>query len=140
VSATVFLNVGTIWAHEIDIFRSWRLADRATFERVRTAHWRKLPYWIFAPVGFALIGSIALSWYHPPGSPAWGIWGGLGCQLASHALTAAFWGRWQAALGKDDRGPDSPYLARILSTHWIRTLLITAYGVILCAWTLEEIR
>jgi hypothetical protein len=32
--AVAFYNVGTIWAHEIDIFRTWKLIDRAQFERV----------------------------------------------------------------------------------------------------------
>ena len=137
--ALAFYNVGTIWAHEVDIFRSWRLADRATFARIRAAHWRKLPYWIFAPVGIGLVGSIALVWYHPAGSPAWGIWGGLASQLATHLLTAAFWGRWQAALSGDERGPESPYLARILATHWIRTSLVTAYGLIVLVWTVRQI-
>ena len=130
-------DVGAIWAHEVDIFRSWKLLDPETFHRVQSLHWRKLPYWVFAPVALTLIGSITLIWYHPPGSPAWAIWGGLACQLAPHILTAALWGPWQAKLSKDDRGPASPYLAKILSTHWIRTLLINVYGLILLAWAIH---
>ncbi len=134
-----FYNVGTIWAHEVDIFRSWRLVDRATFHRIQSAHWRKLPYWVFTPVGLGLAGSFALVGFHPPGSPAWGVWGGLGCQLTSLVLTAAFWGRWQAALSRDERGADSPHLARILATHWIRTLLINANAVVLLLWTMQVV-
>lgn len=69
-------------------------------------------------------------------SPGWAPWSALGCQLASHALTGAFWGRWQAKLSSDPLGSQSPFLAKILSTHWIRTVLINAYGGILLAWTL----
>jgi len=29
-------------------------------------------------------------------------------------------------------------LTRILETYWIRTLLVSAYGIILLAWTLRE--
>jgi hypothetical protein len=56
--------------------------------------------------------------------------------LASHLLTAVMWGPWQAKLSRDDRGSGSPYLAKILSTHWIRTALINAYAFLLlaCAW------
>ena len=133
--ALAFYNVGTIWAHEIDIFRSWKLVDRATFHRIQSTHWRKLPFWGFTPVGLALAGAVALVWFHPAGSPAWGIWGGLGFQLASLLLTAAFWGRWQAALSRDERGVDSAFLARILATHWVRTLLINAHGIVLLLWT-----
>ena len=131
-----FYMVGAIWAHEVDIFRSWKLVDRATFHRIQATHWRKLPYWIFAPVGVALAGAVALLWYHPPESPAWAIWGGFICQSASLVLTAAWWGRWQAALSRDERGSESPYLKRILTTHWIRTLLISGNAVVLLMWML----
>ena len=137
--ALAFYLVGAIWAHEVDTFRSWKLICREDFPKVQTVHWRKLPYWIFTPLGLALIGSIVLIWYHPLVAPAWAIWGNLAAQLASHFLTAIFWGRWQAKLSKDERGPDSPYLRKILATHWIRTLLINAYGVILLCWSIRAL-
>lgn len=132
-----FYLVGTIWAHEIDIFRSWQFIAAKDFRAVQSAHWRKLPYWIFTPLGLAFIGSIALIWYQPRASPRWAIWGNLSCQLGSHVLTAIYWGRWQAKLSKDERGSASPYLAKILATHWMRTLLINAYGLILLGWAIH---
>jgi hypothetical protein len=57
--------VGTIWAHEIDIFRTWKLIGNAQFHQVQEVHFRKLAYWIFAPVGLALLGNLALIWYRP---------------------------------------------------------------------------
>jgi hypothetical protein len=33
-----FYNVGTIWAHEIDIFRSWKLLDPKGFHEVQRVH------------------------------------------------------------------------------------------------------
>ncbi len=132
--ALAFYNVGTIWAHEVDIFRTWKLLDASDFHRVQEVHWRKLPYWVFAPVGLALAGSFALVWYHPAGSSAWPAWCAIGCQLASHVLTGAMWGRWQAKLAADGAGPRSPYLGKILSTHWLRTLLITLNAFVLLGW------
>ncbi|HEX4104509.1 MAG TPA: hypothetical protein VHZ04_03505 [Candidatus Paceibacterota bacterium] len=137
--ALAFYNVGTIWAMEVDIFRSWKLVGN-DFRTVQTVHWRKLPYWIFTPVGLALAGSIALFWYHPAGSPAWAIWGTFLFQALSLALTAVFWGPWQAKLSKDPLGSQSPYLAKILKTHWARTLLINAYALTLLAWLLYAVR
>jgi hypothetical protein len=137
--ALSFYLVGAIWAIEIDIFKSWKLIGPKDFQTVQSAHWHKLPYWIFTPLGLALIGSIALIWYHPEISPNWAIWGNLISQLTSHLLTAIFWARWQAQLSRDDRGPTSPYLAKILATHWIRTLLINAYGLILLAWAIHAL-
>jgi hypothetical protein len=134
-----FYSVGTVWAHEADIFRSWKLLDAATFRRVQEVHWRKLPYWIFAPLGLMLAGSIGLLWIHPAASPAWIAATALVCQLASHILTAFLWGPWQAKLSRDDRGPASPYLGKILATHWIRTSLINVYGLILLAWAIHSL-
>jgi hypothetical protein len=127
-------NAGSIWAHEVDIFRSWALLDATTFRTVQTAHWRKLPYWVFVPVGLSLIGAIVLLWVHPAGSPGWVLWGNLVCQASAHVLTAAMWGPWQAALSRDPRGPSGPFLTKILRTHWIRTGLISASAVILFFW------
>ena len=67
--ALAFYNVGTIWAHEIDIFRSWKLLDPRNFHAVQRVHWRKLPYWVVTPVSLSLLGSIVLVWYHPSNSP-----------------------------------------------------------------------
>lgn len=137
--ALAFYNVGTIWAMEVDIFRSWKLVGN-DFRTVQTVHWKKLPYWIFTPVALALIGSIILFWYHPVSSPAWAIWGVFLAQAISLMLTAIFWGQWQAKLSKDPLGSRSPYLAKILKTHWLRTLLINAYAFILLAWVLISVR
>ncbi|MDE1874623.1 MAG: hypothetical protein KGI79_01665 [Patescibacteria group bacterium] len=135
--ALAFYLVGAIWAHEVDIFRNWRVLDPADFHRVQSVHWRKLPYWVFMPLGLALAGSIALVWYHPAGSPGWAVWGNLICQVLSLVLTALFWGRWQARLSKDPAGAESIYFAKILRTHWLRTLLINAYGLIMLAWVIH---
>ncbi len=134
-----FYNVGTIWAMEVDIFRSWKLVG-VDFQKVQEVHWRKLPYWIFTPVALALIGSIILFWYHPAGSPLWAIWGTFLAQALSIFFTILFWGQWQAKLSKDILGSQSPYLAKILRTHWLRTLLINLYALILLIWVLQVVK
>jgi hypothetical protein len=131
VLALAWYNVGTIWAHEIDIFRTWRIVPAASFHAVQTSHWHKLPYWVFLPVGLTLLGSTALVWYHPPLVPRLALAGNAACQLLSAVLTGWLWGPWQAALSRDPAGSASDFLARILRTHWIRTFLITAGGVLL---------
>jgi hypothetical protein len=113
---------------------AWKLIGRAQFHEVQTAHFRKIPYWIFGPVGLALLGNIALLWYRPAGSPRWCVWAALVFQLLSIVLTAAFWGRWQGRPAQDERGPESPYLAKILRTHWLRTALINGYALVFLFW------
>ena len=39
-----FYNVGTIWAHKIDIFRTWKFLDPKTFKTVQSVHWNKLTF------------------------------------------------------------------------------------------------
>jgi hypothetical protein len=133
--ALAFYNTGTIWAIEIDIFRSWKLLDTTSFRVAQTAHWKKLPYWVFIPVGITFLGSVTLIWYHPDKSPVWAIWGCLLCQFISHVLTAIFWGPWQANLSRDPLGPQSPFLNKIIKTHWIRTVLFNLNAAILFVWT-----
>jgi hypothetical protein len=132
--ALAFYNTGTIWAMEVDIFRSWRLLDKTSFAAVRKAHWKKLPYWIFTPVGLAFAGAIILVWYHPACSPPSAIWINLVSQLSSHLGTAIFWGPWQARLSTDPLAAESPLLQKILRTHWVRTSLITICGGNLFVW------
>ena len=68
------------------------MIDPDDFPKVQTAHWKKLPYWIFTPVGLILCGGVALVWYHPDGSPAWAIWANLICQVLAIVLTAVLLG------------------------------------------------
>jgi hypothetical protein len=135
--ALAFYNVGTIWAHEVDIFRSWKLVSAGDFHRVQAVHWRKLPYWVLAPAGVALLGAFAMLRYQVADSPPALVWCAVACQVATLALTVILWGRWQAKLARDDAGPNSQYLARILSTHWLRTSLVTIYAVVLLGWTVD---
>ena len=137
--ALAFYDVGTIWAHEIDIFRTWRLVGRENFHVIQRTHWRKLPFWILLPVGLALAGNSVLLWYRPARVLAGPVGAAFACQFTSLLLTAVLWGPWQAKLSHDERGSDSPYLARILSTHWIRTALINVAALFLFCAALEMV-
>lgn len=90
-------------------------------------HWHKIHFWIFIPYGLFFAVSILLIWFHPAGSPAWAIWGNLVCFVLAITLTAALWARWQAKLESDNTvGGASPWLKKILDTHWIRVVLVNA--------------
>lgn len=130
--ALAFYNVGTIWAHEVDIFRSWQHVGEH-FREIQAVHWRKLPYWVLIPVALAWAASIALFWLRPQHMPQWGVLAFFAAQTLSLLLTARTWGPWQAALSRDPAGSQSVYLRNILRTHWIRTALITCAGLVLLA-------
>jgi hypothetical protein len=137
--ALAFAIAGFVWAHQVEIFRSWRLIDAKSFRAVHAAHWHTLPTWV-VPIGLGLAGSIALIWYHPAGTPAWAIWASVLCQILTQILTLFFWGRWQTQLRSDSNGPDSPVLDRLIRTHWLRAILISAYAAILFVWTVTLLR
>ncbi len=137
--ALAFYNAGTIWAHEVDIFRTWKLLDPTTFKTVQDVHWKKLPYWVFIPVGLSFTGAVILFWYHPDTVPGYEILIAFSVQLLSHLLTAVLWGPWQAKLSTDGSGGASVYLKKILNTHWLRTALINLYAIILLYMTIQTI-
>ncbi len=138
--AISFYNVGTIWANEVDVFRSWKLISPNDFLRVQKVHWKKLLYWVIIPWSLEIIGSTLLIWYHPAGSPTWAIYGATLCLWLSLILTLFMWGPWQGKLSRDPLGSESPYLAKILRTHWIRVILVNLYALILLTWVLILIR
>lgn len=120
--ALSFYGLGLIWAIETLIFPGWALLpDLPTFEKVRGAHWKIIPYLVFIPIGLLFVLTIALLWYMPllPIILAFFF------QLFSHILTGLTFGRWQARIAIEHQGPNSPFLKKILATHWIRTTLVT---------------
>jgi hypothetical protein len=132
-------GTGLIWAMELSVFRSWQLiGDPGSFDRVRAAHWRQVPYYVFAPIGVLFIATIALLVHHPPSVAATPLWTSFALQLASHVLTGMTWGRWQARIALEHQHRDSPYLARIVRTHWIRTALVTL-NMFALGWAVAEL-
>jgi len=103
---------------------------------VQRLHWRKLPYWVLTPVGFSLLGSIVLIWYHPSASPLWGIAGQFCARGSRSSSQLAIGAGGRARLAQDPAGPDSPSLAKILNTDWVRTLLVSSNALILLFWAL----
>lgn len=134
--AVAFYNIAVICLMQVEIFPSWQLLDFKTFQKVRGAHWNTLPWLVFISVGISLAGAIALMWYHPKGTPKWMLWAGLALQILAHGLTAAFWGRWQGIIHWENLGPNDPLVTHMIETHWIRTSLVTLYGILLLCMTL----
>ena len=56
---------------------------------------------------------------------------GLALQLAAHLLTVVMWSRWQALITFQNLGPQDPLVERLVATHWIRTVLVAAYALVL---------
>jgi len=83
-------------------------------------HWRKLPYWVFIPVDYPLQAQSLYFRYHPDKNCDLGSMGRFATHF-SHTFLLLFPGRHgRARLSKDPLGARSPYLKKILRTHWIR--------------------
>ena len=94
--------------------------------RVSVCRGRPLGKWpAFAGHRFALI------WWRPEGVTAAPVWLNIALHVATYALTAAFWARWQAQThyAKLPDGALDPMYVRAMSTHWIRATLITLNGL-----------
>src|SRR5882724_11222171 len=107
--ALSFYGLGLIWAVEAIIFPSWALLpDLPTFEKVRGAHWKTIPYLVFIPIILLFVLTIALLWY----MPSLPIILAFFFQLLSHISTGFTFGRWQRRIAIEHQGPDSPFLKK----------------------------
>ena len=134
--AVSFYLVGCIWAHEIDIFRSWQLLDLEAFRSGADGPMAQVAILDFRAAGTCVPRVTRTHLETSGGSPTWAICRNLALLLLSFFLTAFMWGRWQARLSVDPLGSGSPYLKKILQTHWMRTALINAYAPVLFLSTL----
>jgi hypothetical protein len=96
---------------------------------------------IFPVDAIAFFGSIAMVWWRAEGVTATPVWLNIGLHVAMYALTAAFWGRWQAQTlyAKMPDGLLDPMYVRAMSTHWIRATMITLNGLIVFWMVIEHL-
>jgi hypothetical protein len=128
--AASFYGVGNIWMTQCG-WRLWTYVDPADFGAYHNAWWAMIKPVVFPVAGVAVLGSIALIWWRPEGVTATPVWLNLALHVATYTGTAVFWGRWQAQthLAKMPDGSLDPTYMRAMSTHWIRSLLITLNGL-----------
>jgi hypothetical protein len=129
--AASFYNVGTIWMTQFG-WRLWPYVAPNDFAAYHGAWWAMIKPVIFPMAAVAFFGSIALIWIRPEGVTSTPVWINVASQVATYALTAAFWGRWQAQthFAKLPDGSLDPMYLRSVSTHWIRAAIITLNGLV----------
>ncbi len=139
--AASFYSVGTIWMTQFG-WRLWTYVAPADFAAYHAAWWSMIKPVIFPVEAVAVSGSIAMIWWRPEGVDAMSVGINVALHLIVYALTAAFWGRWQAQTHYA-RLPDGslyPMYARVMSTHWIRGILVTANGLLPFWMMIEHLR
>lgn len=118
-------HVGIIWLVQIIAWPIFGFVGRDQFEAYHQAWWRGIRYVIFVPNGFTLLGSILLLHFRPIGVPEGVLVTGLVLYLVMYVLTAVWYGPQQAKM----KTTDSPRFQLLNRTNWIRTWLISGYGV-----------
>jgi hypothetical protein len=99
----------------------------AEFEAYHQRWWNGIKTVILIPGILAFAGGIAMLFMRPDGVPAWLIATGVACEVVTYALTACWYGPQQARM-HDTR---SPIFARLNRSNWVRTGLLSAYGIVL---------
>ena len=121
--------VGNAWLVQLVCYRLWPSLGRGEAFRYHLAWWHSIWGVLFVPAGLVFLGAVALFWVRPSGVSRRQAWLGLVLQVIVYASTAAWWAPLMARLVK----PDGEMLLRdyqlLMSTHWIRLALITAYGI-----------
>lgn len=127
--AFAWYGVGIVWLVQIVAWPLFSYVGRNEFDSYHLAWWRGIRYVILAPAGLAFLGGILLLRFTPSGIPIWIIWAGVGMEIAMWGLTALWFGPRQAKLTNTETGG----FRLLIKTHWLRTALISGYGLVLLA-------
>lgn len=139
-----FYNVGVIWMVQVS-YRLWAFVGSADFEPYHAAWWSGLsgiqPI-VFPGAGLATLGALAMLGWRPATIPSWMVWCGIAIQAIIWSLTALLWAPWQARLHTEQvhlvDGSLNPVYVWLVTTHWLRVALITAYGVLVLWMTVVQ--
>ena len=130
-------GVANIWLVQLVCYRLWTHVAAHEFYGYHLAWWRSIWGVIFVPSGLALCGAIAMLWLHPRGVSSVLLWAALDLQIALYILTAAWWGPLMARLATREQGLLLPNYRMLMSTHWLRVAIVTAFGLLLFAMLAE---
>jgi hypothetical protein len=131
--AVAFYNVGTIWLVQVTCYPLWAVVGRGEFAAYHEAWWHSIWGVILGPASLGLVGAVAMLWWRPPRVSRRAVWLGVGLTVAVLLLTVIWWAPLMARLAQavDVSGAWTPDFRLLLSTHWLRVALVTAYGVLL---------
>ena len=88
------------------------------------------PRIVLAPALLVFLGALLIIRWRPPGVPGWETWLGAGPQLAVALGTGLWWGPIMAGLERPGGGLSPERYSLLLSTHWLRVAIVTAYGLL----------
>jgi hypothetical protein len=128
-SATAFYGLGSIWPVQLLCYRIWPYVGRNEFYGYHVAWWHSIWTVIFIPAGVAFAGAVAMWWLRPAGVGEGAVKAGLTIQLLLYLLTALWWAPLMARLATRQQGLLLHNYQLLMTTHWARVAIVTAYAV-----------
>jgi hypothetical protein len=125
-------GVGNVWFVHLLSYRLWPYVGRGQAFAYHIAWWHSIWGVIFIPAGVVFLGSALMLRVRPAGVPRQIVRIGFALQLVIYALTAAWWGPLMARLVTEQAGLSMHLYGLLMTTHWLRLALITAYGATCC--------
>jgi hypothetical protein len=128
-SALGLYAVGNVWVVQLVCYRLWPLVGPREAFNYHIAWWHSIWGVLFGPSAVLVVGAVALLRVRPSNLTVRPVWLGLALLGLTAVGTAVWWAPLMARLV----APDGAMLLRdyqlLMSTHWIRVALITAYGI-----------
>lgn len=124
--------VGNIWLVQLVSYRLWPYVGKGEAYAYHIAWWHSIWGVLFVPAGLVLLGSIAMLWIRPEGISRRTGRVGFALQLAVYIVTGAWFAPLMARLATPDGGLSVPLYNLLMTTHWVRVALFTAYGAVCC--------
>src|SRR5262249_8991403 len=132
VAAACYM-VGQIWLVQASCYPLWRFVGSAEFHAYHVAWWHSIWRVVFPPAGISLLCAVLLVRRRPAEVPRRAVWLGLFLEVLVCTLTAAWWGPLMARLEAVSGPVYGALYEQLMTTHWLRVAIITAYGA-LAVW------
>ena len=130
------VGAAQVWMVQVLCYRLWPLVGHEGFYDYHMAWWHSIWSSIFLPSGVALAGCLLLLRFHPAGT-RW-LWTGFGLQVLLGASTGLWWGPLMARLATRADGLLMDRYALLMTTHWVRVGIVTAYALVMMAALAER--
>ena len=128
-SALGLYAVGNVWLVQLVCYRLWAQVGQGEAFNYHIAWWHSIWGVLFGPSAILVMGAVALLWMKPSNLKVRLVWLGLALLLLTSLGTTMWWAPLMARLVT----PNGTMLLHdyrlLMSTHWIRVALISAYGI-----------
>jgi hypothetical protein len=131
-------SVGQVWLVQISSYPLWAFVGEREFKAYHAAWWRSIWFVILAPSALLAFAAALMLWWLPPNVPPWEVWAACALQTALILGTAVWWAPLMARLEAPSGGLVPERYALLMTSHWIRVAIVTAYGGLAIAMLLQS--